>query len=178
MRQLEIKISTNASPALFAYIVNQMRDRYHAVLFKDAEAAKVMQKEIEALNAPITNLSHLIRDYHDTIAFLSLVDAFISVDTGIVHAAGAMGIPGIALFGPFPPETHVVDYTSIIGTRAPYKGKACNGPCLETHSGCAEVDFSPERISPCFEAITADCVVEAFEKTITLRDKKMVANSP
>jgi ADP-heptose:LPS heptosyltransferase len=156
----------NASPAFFSDIVNQMRDRYQAVLFKDAEAAKVMQKEIEALNAPITNLSHLIRDYHDTVAALSLVDAFISVDTGIVHAAGAMGIPGVALFGPFPPETHVSDYPTVIGMRALYKGKACNGPCLETHRGCAEVDFSPKRISPCFEAISADAVVNAFEKAI------------
>ena len=158
----------NASPALFAYIVNQMRDKYHALLFKDAEAAKVMQKEIEALNAPITNLSHLISDYHDTVAALSLVDAFISVDTGIVHAAGAMGIPGVALFGPFPPETHIADYPSIIGIRAPYKGKTCNGPCLETHRGCAEVDFSNEKISPCFEAIPPDFVFEAFEKAINL----------
>ena len=156
----------NASPALFAYIVNQMRDKYHALLFKDAEAAKVMQKEIEALNAPITNLSSHISDYHDTIALLSLVDAFISVDTGIVHAAGAMGKPGVALFGPFPPETHVADYTSVIGIRTPYKGKTCNGPCLETHRGCAEVDFSNEKISPCFEAISADAVVNAFEKAI------------
>jgi ADP-heptose:LPS heptosyltransferase len=156
----------NASPAFFSDIVNQMRDRYQAVLFKDAEAAKVMQKEIEASNAPITNLSHLISDYHDTVAALSLVDAFISVDTGIVHAAGAMGIPGVALFGPFPPETHIADYPSVIGIRAPYKGNACNGPCLETHRGCAEVDFSPERISPCFEAISPDCVVEAYEKAV------------
>jgi ADP-heptose:LPS heptosyltransferase len=158
----------NASPALFAYIVNKMRDKYHALLFKDAEAAKVMQKEIEALNAPITNLSHLIRDYHDTVAAMSLVDAFISVDTGIVHAAGAMGIPGVALFGPFPPETHISDYPSVIGIRALYKGNACNGPCLETHRGCAEVDFSNEKISPCFEAISADCVVDAFEKAVNV----------
>ena len=159
----------NASPAFFSDIVNQMRDRYQAVLFKDAEAAKVMQKEIEALNAPITNLSHLIRDYHDTVAALSLVDAFISVDTGIVHAAGAIGIPGVALFGPFPPATHISDYPSVIGIRAEYKGKVCNGPCLETHRGCAEVDFSPERISPCFEAISPDCVFEAFEKAVNLK---------
>ena len=168
----------NTSPALFSDIVNQLRDKYHALLFKDAEVAEVMQKEIEDFNIPITNLSSHISDYHDSIAALSLVDAFISVDTGIVHAAGGMGIPGVALFGPFPPETHIADYPSVIGIRAPYKGKTCNGPCLETHRGCAEVDFSNKKISPCFEAITPDFVFEAFEKVITLRDKKMVANGP
>lgn len=168
----------NTSPALFSDIVNQLRDKYHALLFKDAEVAEVMQKEIEDFNIPITNLSSHISDYHDSIAALSLVDAFISVDTGIVHAAGGMGIPGVALFGPFPPETHIADYPSVIGIRAPYKGKTCNGPCLETHRGCAEVDFSNKKISPCFEAISADSVVNAFEKAVILRDKKMVAKGP
>ncbi|HUT43968.1 MAG TPA: glycosyltransferase family 9 protein [Desulfobacterales bacterium] len=158
----------NASPALFSNIANQMSDKYHALLFKDAEVAEVMQKEIEDFNIPITNLSSHISDYHDTIALLSLVDAFISVDTGIVHAAGAIGIPGVALFGPFPPATHISDYPSVIGIRTPYKGKTCNGPCLETHRGCAEVDFSNEKISPCFEAIPPDFVFEAFEKAINL----------
>jgi len=122
--------------------------------------------EIDASHAPIKNLSHLIDDYHDTVAALSLVDAFISVDTGIVHAAGAMGIPGVALFGPFPPETHVVDYPSVVGIRAAYQGKTCNGPCLETHRGCAEVGFSSLKASPCLEAIRADDVIEAFEKVV------------
>ncbi len=134
--------------------------------FQIPEVAEVMQKEIEALNAPIINLSSHISDYHDTVAAISLVDAFISVDTGIVHAARALGVPGVTLFGPFPPATHVSDYLSVTGFRAEYKGKACSGPCLETHRGCAEVDFSPERISPCFEALTLENVIEALEKVV------------
>jgi len=154
----------NASPVLFSKIISKLGDRYQALVFKDIETSKVMQKEIEDLKAPIMNISYLIHDYHDTIAALSLVDAFISVDTGIVHAAGAMGIPGVALFGPFPPETHVADYASVIGIRAQYEGKACKGPCLETHRGCAEVKFSSTKVSPCFKAIRDDDVIEALEK--------------
>ncbi len=48
------------------------------------------------------------------------------------------------------------------GFLAEYAGKACQGSCLETHRGCAEVDFSPEKVSPCFEAITPENVIEAF----------------
>jgi len=156
----------NASPVLFSKIVSKVNDRYQAVLFKDFQVSKVMQKDIDDLHAPIMNLSYLINDYHDTVAALSLVDAFISVDTGIVHAAGAMGIPGVALFGPFPPETHVADYPAVIGIRATYQGKACNGPCLETHRGCAEVGFSSTKMSPCFEAIRSDDVIEALDEVI------------
>jgi len=156
----------NASPVLFSKIVSKVNDHYQAVLFKDSQVSRVMQKEINNLHAPIMNLSYLIDDYHDTVASLSLVDVFISVDTGIVHAAGAMGIPGVALFGPFPPETHVADYPAVIGIRATYQGKICNGPCLETHRGCAEVRFSSLKVSPCFEAIRPDDVIEAFEKVV------------
>ncbi len=152
----------NARPALFFEVVKKLSKKYQAVLFKDAEPAKIMQQEIDAADCPVMNLSYLINDYHDTVAALSLLDAFISVDTGIVHAAGAMGIPGVALFGPFPPETHVSDYPSVLGFRTEYAGKACQGPCLKTHRGCAEVDFSPEKVSPCFEAITPENVVEAL----------------
>ena len=156
----------NTSPVLFSKIISKLGDRYQALLFKDVEISKVMQKEIEDLKVPIMNLSYLIHDYHDTVAALSLVDVFISVDTGIVHAAGAMGIPGVALFGPFPSETHVADYRSIIGIRAQYEGKTCKGPCLETHRGCSEVDFSSTKASPCFEVIRADYVIDALEKAV------------
>ena len=37
---------------------------------------------------------------------------------------------------------------------------------METRRGCAEVDLSPERASPCFEAMSADFVMEAFEKAV------------
>lgn len=164
----------NAAPVLFAKIASKLQDKYQALLIKDEEASGLMQKEIDALSAPIMNLSHLVHDYHETVATLSLIDAFISVDTGIVHAAGAMGIPGVALFGPFPPETHVADYPSVVGIRATYEGKTCKGPCLETHRGCAEVGFTPAEVSPCFEALRPDEVVEAFNR----RSPLTVVRSP
>jgi len=160
----------DASPQLFFQIATRLSNTYQSLLFKDEEGSKIMQEEIDAFHMPIINLSSVINDYHDTVAALSLVDAFISVDTGIVHAAGAMGIPGVALFGPFPPETHVSDYTSIAPIRAPFKGKLCQGPCLETHKGCAEVDYSSETVSPCFQAIDVDQVIKALEDIISVQN--------
>lgn len=154
----------NASPSLFMDIIDRLAGEYRAVLLKDRETATAMQQEIDAPGGSVLNLSHLIEDWHDTVAALSLVDAFVSVDTGIVHAAGAMGVPGVALFGPFPPETHVVDYRSVRGVSARYGGRSCKAPCLETHLGCLELDYSNKQTSPCFEAITADSVIEALEE--------------
>ncbi len=152
----------NAPAALLARVADRVRGTYQALLLKDRAAAGIMQGEIEALDAPIMNLSHLIHDYHDTVAALSLVDAFVSVDTGIVHAAGALGVPGVALFGPFPPETHVAGYPSIVPVRADFRGKMCHGPCLETHRGCAETGYAAHMVSPCFEAIAAEDVMAAL----------------
>jgi tetratricopeptide (TPR) repeat protein len=42
---------------------------------------------------PIHHAATLIRDYGDTAAILSQLDAVVTVDTSIAHLAGAMGIP-------------------------------------------------------------------------------------
>lgn len=152
----------NAPANLFCGIVDAVSADYEAVIFKDEKDSQGMQKEIDAAKAPIMNLSYLIRDYHDTTAALSLIEALISVDTGIVHAAGAMGIPTVALFGPFPPKTHVSDYSSVIAVQASYRGQNCHAPCLETHRGCVEVDYSPQRVSPCFQTIEVNQALKAF----------------
>ena len=54
----------------------------------------------------------------------------------------------------------------IIGIRAMYEGKACNGPCLETHRGCAEVNYSQDAFSPCFQAIDDDQVIKALKNIL------------
>lgn len=155
----------NADAALFAEITDKLPG-YQAVIFNDQTNSAIIDEEILKLNSTMINLSGYIKDYHDTIAALSLVDAFISVDTGIVHAAGALQIPGVALFGPFPPETHVSDYPSVIGLRSGYRGNKCQGPCLETHRGCMETGYRHEIISPCFQALTSRDIVFALEKVL------------
>lgn len=152
----------NALPELAFEIARRLADQYHAVFFKDRSVADMMEQEVRAAKAPVQSLSHLINDLHDTVAAISLIDAVISVDTGIVHASGALGVPGVALFGPFPPDTHIADYPSIIGVRSDYQGSKCKGPCEETHRGCMEIGFAPDRISPCFQAIGADEIIEAL----------------
>lgn len=152
----------NAPAKLLFDVAERLSGQYQAILFKDPSDARIMDQQIAKHGAAVQNLSHLIRDFHDTVAAISLVDALISVDTGIVHAAGALGIPGVALFGPFPPETHIADYPNIIGVRSDYQGAKCKGPCEETHRGCMEIGFAQDRISPCFQTIKTDEVIEAL----------------
>lgn len=52
---------------------------------------------------PVTNLSKDFRDFTDTAAAVENLDLVISVDTSVLHLAGAMGKPTWALL-PFAPE--------------------------------------------------------------------------
>jgi hypothetical protein len=53
--------------------------------------------------APLLNLDAEIVDFEDTIAILANVDLLVSVDTSVVHFAGAMGRPAWAMI-PFAPD--------------------------------------------------------------------------
>ena len=53
--------------------------------------------------APLIGLDADIKDFEDTIAILSLVDLLVSVDTSVVHFAGALGRPAWAMI-PFAPD--------------------------------------------------------------------------
>lgn len=54
--------------------------------------SKQIEEEIQQY-LPITLLSYATVDFADTAAILSHVDLLITVDTGIAHLAGALGIP-------------------------------------------------------------------------------------
>ena len=51
---------------------------------------------------PLVDLAPLLSDFADTALALSLLDGLISVDTGIVHLAGAMGVPTWVLLAHLP----------------------------------------------------------------------------
>jgi ADP-heptose:LPS heptosyltransferase len=53
--------------------------------------------------APLFNLAPERRGFDDTMAVLDALDLLISVDTGVVHLAGAMGRP-VWLLLPFAPD--------------------------------------------------------------------------
>jgi hypothetical protein len=53
--------------------------------------------------APLINLGAEIKDFKDTMAILANLDRLVSVDTGVVHLAGAMGRP-VSVLLPFAPD--------------------------------------------------------------------------
>lgn len=53
--------------------------------------------------APLVNLGPMITDFTDTLAILQLLERLVSVDTSVVHLAGASGVPATLLL-PYAPD--------------------------------------------------------------------------
>lgn len=75
----------------------------------------------------------------DTLALIGRSAAFVGVDSGYVHGAAAMGVPGVALFGPTDPRRRLPAGGSIEGLVA--QGVECLGchhltPRLHWEQGC------------------------------------------
>ena len=61
--------------------------------------------------APLINLGAEIQDYEDTMAILDCVDLLVSVDTSVVHLAGALGRPAWVLLPRAPDWRWLMDRT-------------------------------------------------------------------
>lgn len=110
-----------------------------------------------------TNLSAAGLDFRQSCAVLATCDAFLAPDSGLCHIAGALGIPTVALYGPFPWQTrtaHAKSITALHGKEAcphapchhhvnsqtkPWPDHpGCTGPTTNT---CAALDaITPDRI--------------------------------
>lgn len=74
-----------------------------------------------------------VRTFADTAAVLSTCDVFLGPDSALTHLAGALGIPGVALFGPFPSKLRTRHAVSL---RA-MDGVAPCAPCFHHQGGGA-----------------------------------------
>jgi ADP-heptose:LPS heptosyltransferase len=98
-----------------------------------------------------------------TIATLQLLDLFIGIDSGILHAAGAVGTPVVGLFGPInprlrlPPENPAVAVTSSV-------------PCLGCHHRLPVLhwfDNCPHSIA-CMRNITPEAVLDSISQLLAV----------
>jgi ADP-heptose:LPS heptosyltransferase len=73
------------------------------------------------LTPQVRNLTDLGLTFRQSCAVLNTSDCFIGSDSAILHVAGALGIPGVGLYGPFPWKlrtAHSPSITAIQGTGA------------------------------------------------------------
>jgi ADP-heptose:LPS heptosyltransferase len=82
------------------------------------------------VNADVVDLSRRGLTWRQSAAFLLTCDVVLAPDSSMLHAAGALDIPAVGLFGPFPWKLRTAYYRSV---RA-----------LQGHEGCP--------LAPCFHS--------------------------
>jgi ADP-heptose:LPS heptosyltransferase len=97
----------------------------------------------------------------ESIAALEQLDLFVGIDSGLLHAAGAVGIPTVGLFGPSDPRLILPPETPSIGvvSDAPCLGCQHRLPRLHWRDGC------PNNIQ-CMTGLTAENALNACVKLL------------
>ncbi|OPX41670.1 MAG: lipopolysaccharide heptosyltransferase II [Desulfobacteraceae bacterium 4484_190.3] len=136
-------------PERFAAVADKLADNFSArvVLFGsggDSKRADLVQKHSKNNLINIAGKTSL----REVIALIARCNLFISNDSGLMHLAGALGIPLVAIFGSTNPVT-----TSPVGGKniIIYKNVSCS-PCLKK---ICPADFR------CMDLISVDDVYEA-----------------
>jgi ADP-heptose:LPS heptosyltransferase len=111
-------------------------------------------------HSQVTNLTKRqpAPSFSESAAILTTCDVVLAPDSSLCHLAGALDIPTVALFGPFPWQTRT-KYSP--KTRALQGNARCSpcfhharlgeewpvgGPCRETGNCVAMLDVQPERV--------------------------------
>lgn len=142
-------------------LANELVSRgYHVILSGAASdhcANESLARKVRC--SETTTVSNLAGcSLRDTAALLASAQLVVSVNTGVMHLAAALGVPVVALHGP---------------TSAKRWGPLSERAILISSplSGCAYLNLGfeyPRRPPPCMEAITFDAVREACFKVLGL----------
>lgn len=129
--------------------------------------AKGEIKTPEKMPPTVRNLSDMDLTFRQSCAVLATADVVIGSDSALVHVAGALGVPAVGLYGPFPwklrtayaPTTHALsgvgDCAPCFHHASPAKRNHFPDNCPSKAKGICDVlaDIKPERIVATAEKI-------------------------
>lgn len=100
------------------------------------------------------------KSLREIAGIISQLDLMMTVDTGLLHLAGALKIKTFSFWGPSDPKRTLKHYSNAYYLDpAPYREKAgCNKPCMYAPDNCTDVNG---RISKCMDALGAEEVIES-----------------
>ena len=94
----------------------------------------------------IVDMTRMGLTFRQSAAFLTTCDCVLAPDSSMMHVAGTLDIPCVALFGPYPWRLRTAYYTSVFSFHGP--GTCPLAPCFHSHhSGLPQ--FPPN--GPCNE---------------------------
>jgi ADP-heptose:LPS heptosyltransferase len=98
----------------------------------------------------------------DSAAVIAAADLFIGLDSGLLHVAGGVGCPSIAIFGPTEPLSRLPPETPSVAVRADLPCTGCHHLSKPLHwqSGC------PNEIA-CMKSVPAQAVFSMAQRLLS-----------
>lgn len=113
------------------------------------------------------DLSDCNPTWRQSAAFLTTCDCVLGPDSSMIHAAGALGVPAVGLYGPFPWEIRTAYSPSILAVQGRGECAPCfhssnpgkpifpaNGPCAQTGKCEVLAGISAERVVAKIESVS------------------------
>jgi heptosyltransferase-2 len=144
-------------PERFANVADRLIERFSAsvLLFGSPGDHDIAQKVQESARSSLINLAGETT-LREAISLIARCRLFVTNDSGLMHVAGALGVPTVAIFGSTNPLT-----TSPVGRKSVVITK--NAPCSPCLKEICPTDFS------CMDLITVDEVYHTAETMLKER---------
>jgi len=153
-------------------LINKLHSEYDAVIIQFGTNKGDGSSEYDNLTGVKSLASRLKGE--ELAALVAISDLIISIDSGPVHVAGAVGTPVIGLFGPLDPAS-VLPPESL----APAIGLFSDVPCLFCHNRTPVIhwfDGCPNGIA-CMKKLDCETVFRAVKSMVTHCKKRHVKES-
>jgi heptosyltransferase-2 len=143
-------------PERFAAVADRLSGKYSCPVLLFGSAGDRTSTEAVQAAAQIALIDIAGRtNLNEAIALIARCDLFVTNDSGLMHVAGALGVPTVAIFGSTNPVT-----TSPMGERTVIVRRPVDcSPCLKQE---CPTDFK------CMDLVSVD---EIFEESIRLLDQ-------
>jgi ADP-heptose:LPS heptosyltransferase len=140
-------------------LINQIHSEYHAVIIQFGSNTGDGSSEYDHLTGVQSVVSRLKRA--EGVALIAICDLIISIDSGPVHLAGAVGTPVVGLFGALNPALR-------LPPQSPALGLVSDVPCLFCHHQTPHghwFDGCPNDIA-CMKKLDVQTVFEAVKSML------------
>lgn len=153
-------------------LINKIHSEYPAIIVQFGTTKDDGSCEYDKLTGVKSLVSRL--NGKELVALVAICDLMISIDSGPVHMAGAVGTPVIGLFGPLNPLL-VLPQESL----APAVGLFSDVPCLFCHNRTPVIhwiDGCPNDIA-CMKTLEVESVFNAVKAMLADNRKREVNES-
>ena len=151
-------------------LINRIHSDYAAVIIQFGTNKADGSSNYENLKGVKSVVSRLKGE--ELVALIAACDLILSIDSGPVHVAGAVGTPVIGLFGPLNPHL-------VLTPESPGLGLFADVPCLFCHNRTPVIhwiDGCPNDIA-CMKKLEAETVFDAVKAKLLHSKKRELSES-